>query len=1486
MPPRNATSMRRTPGGAERRAPPGAQPRPPSHPVTGRPAPAPTAPTAPSRVPTPPAGLFTAGSFAKGSWRKKPAPTFEEKMERSLAVVAEDAEWAFASSPSSTGTSEHAVLPAAELLSELPDWVREHVQQEANGRMHHLLAPRLMLQAVRHRRRQRENQRAAKDNYGPGGRGRAQARDALSKCPHFRAWPEHALEAMLEHGIVVCAAHGQVIIHQGEPSGVWVLVQGHVRATVRQRRGDQAVKQAGKAAKPGIRAVAATGVARGKPKEVARYSGPAVISSRSMLRSESEPHSVIAATEVDVIGIGRSVVADALDRLSPEQIAVIKEDWRIQLGEGSGVVGSLNLALRRCQLFQGLSEAQLQLIAHGAHPVKIAEGQELCTEGHEAHQILFARRGLIGWESFGAVACAYSDVHSATVIAQGFAPEGWALGRKELRGLLREPSVRACVLEAAERLRTSEMTQDRAVPSIAQWMGDRVAAAPVFREISMGPSLRAALVAALVPRACAARDNLVLSNGVCDRVLLIHRGVAAADDDSGVMRPGDVTGYSCLAEHRWLRTLTASEACCWWDLPRESLLTVLRKYQALNSYLHHMDALLIPGKGHRRASLSHSRTGRDADLAPGASTVPRQHPLPTDGQYSLKFISDRCGLLPRRATAAGVPSLALASRGAGGGMDDEEESPGAGRGRGGRRRSSATASLGLVDPRDWHARRPAGRGQHGPRGGAGIPTAEQSSGTAPQGPKPPRQAPGSIGTEEGPPTWPEQPQSPTREGTFTVNTEMPDRGLFLSSSPGPACQSPLGSPMFGTFSGSGTPAAEISPGWAVSSRRLSSAPPRHSYAPAAVRRRKHSRRPESLAQVPEHDGTSEDRTLASSQCTQGQTTFLQVVSPLQDWTKSNTMSTQLDTVIEVPSLAGRSAVTDRERYRFNDSAPAVQRGLAWALGYGSRPIRGWSRRLTEPTVLQIQNQGDASVGTAGLWDKLEKAGSDAESGASPLNSSPAREAALAFINQEDVGGDSAADAGDGDSVHRASTAGASPAESAAQSRRRSPTSVRGRSYEALPSPPPDSTTPWGGDGSSHQTQQQARSPREGRWVWRPCPVQLPRGSPADFRRALWLGQAEQLGGEHQLLRLQQQRPASALSRSRPRCSAGPPVDHHYCLQGRRPRATAAAAGGGDGYRVANRRGLKEALALGAWLAAQERASPHRAGAAASSSTPTASASPQTGKEPYPPWAGCKIKPPLLTWHKLRKLLRGRYDPHPVCGWRWQWHMRPCLRRKRGQPRSPQAAAATGCSPAPTPVPPPEPPPSKPPPRCILEVFTDAAETPTAGAGAARTPTGLCPLQGAQMFCSESLDSGDFFRSGGQQSDDAKPRSRTRQRPANRQGSAGRSGRARAKRPPSGVRGLRAPSSPTVKRTDTSHSGAPSSPSRWHSGATSHTPRSPMHNNFQRGGGARSESAMSDHLHHHHPPKHHGEAPTRMSYVPGIGSVCLASDAPPPRDGAA
>eukprot|EP01065_Artemidia_motanka_P043787 TRINITY_DN6124_c1_g1_i1.p1 TRINITY_DN6124_c1_g1~~TRINITY_DN6124_c1_g1_i1.p1 ORF type:complete len:1225 (+),score=329.95 TRINITY_DN6124_c1_g1_i1:274-3948(+) len=974
----------------------------------------------------------------------------------------------------------------------LPDVIVERVRSAAKERIRRLLAPRLMLQASRLRKRGRSVHRNVQLHMGTTdtpGKWRVTALKLLSELQVLRQWPPDAIAGLLPDApVVICAEHRDVIAYMYEPPSLWIAVSGTVTA-------------------------------RGPEGGATEHHAPCVLQAGSAVRGNPLEVELRSVGDSDLVVVPRQVLLAKLRTFTPEQRQRITADWRVILGDRSQAVGVCS-ALRRCPFFKDVPDQKLQHLGSQAEPLTVGEGDVLYAEGYSATAMLLLRRGITDWVCLGALACIFGETHEDTLLANGMS-EVWSLPRRCLGSIMREPALRRAVLAAAATEREREMAMRKATDTAhREFLSSCMCNAPVLREVST-PRIRRELLSRLVPRACASKDTIVSSTDICDRLVIFVKGRATVhlqDGSSHAYKEGECTGYTCLAQHRWLNTVVAQEACRWYELPREALVRVLREGGQLSVYLAAMDAVLAPPRGAR------------AMFDNGTALPTKQHTVPTDNQHALKFITERCPLVAARSVS--VPDESTTP------TQETAQLPG--------RRHRPSGFGQIIDPTERRRRTTLG---------SPVPFQDKVQQRAPSDSessdhdRPPRRQ-----TTASPP----QPLLPQSSGLGGAALTL------VSTSSGALSEQPRQADVPKQLSTDF--AKQFTTEW---SRQFTTDTERHlensGWTPVPPSRRS--------SVAPRRTTLHDD--VPVSLCVPG--------APDRRDNRSSSRGSPFPTRLELSS-----------------ATPDSDRGVAWALGYKSRPLRRWTRAdFQEPERKVVERKDPLSPGRRAMLSFIE--------GTCAATAAPIREAREKARPSPPAAPAAAAESTSGEGYVVLELA-IPPAPTA------DPSGVLLSASDtpgAAPVQPQGGSSPWRVSGG------RASGQRCGRWVWKATKAKLHTGNTRDFRRNV----AEAL----------MQSPSPGRSARRRRCPT-PASQRLYCLQGRRPKvALSAAGGGGDGYRIADRNLLRRGCKL-------EDIAPERPRTALS-------------HRPRPPARPASAAAARRQGGKLR----GRYDPSGK-GVRWLWSL--------------------------------------------------------------------------------------------------------------------------------------------------------------------------------------------------------------------------------------
>eukprot|EP01062_Namystynia_karyoxenos_P074200 TRINITY_DN71048_c0_g1_i1.p1 TRINITY_DN71048_c0_g1~~TRINITY_DN71048_c0_g1_i1.p1 ORF type:complete len:1020 (+),score=356.81 TRINITY_DN71048_c0_g1_i1:111-3170(+) len=206
---------------------------------------------------------------------------------------------------------------------------------------------------------------------------------------------------------------------------------------------------------------------------------------------------------------------------------------------------------------------------------------------------------------FGEFSLVFGEKRSASVRALSHC-DVWVLLFSNLEMLFTDPDLRHKVRHAAhqQRLKWLVMQENKTLKYIDHDGNDPdnkdvllrfMRACPVLRDVCSSRCL-ADIRRAFEPKCYSQRDQIISSSNICDRLLVMTRGRAVVQQNRHERRQflhcGDVVGFTCLAEARWLHAVVAQEACDVWELPRTKLAAILKEHGQLQKALALIKQLL------------------------------------------------------------------------------------------------------------------------------------------------------------------------------------------------------------------------------------------------------------------------------------------------------------------------------------------------------------------------------------------------------------------------------------------------------------------------------------------------------------------------------------------------------------------------------------------------------------------------------------------------------------------------------------------------------------------------------------------------------------------------------------------------------------------------------------------------------------------------------------------------------------------------------
>eukprot|EP01065_Artemidia_motanka_P015505 TRINITY_DN19289_c0_g1_i1.p1 TRINITY_DN19289_c0_g1~~TRINITY_DN19289_c0_g1_i1.p1 ORF type:complete len:1115 (+),score=230.43 TRINITY_DN19289_c0_g1_i1:67-3345(+) len=199
---------------------------------------------------------------------------------------------------------------------------------------------------------------------------------------------------------------------------------------------------------------------------------------------------------------------------------------------------------------------------------------------------------------FGEFSLVFGEKRTATIRAKTHC-DVWILLFANLEMCFADPELSEKVRQAAvaQRLKFLRQQENKTLKCVGPDGVDREGRDALLKYAQSCPLLRETcdlkclsdVRRALEPRCYKARDILISSSQICDRLLVLTRGRAFVQqnvrEEKQFLHVGEVIGFTCLAEHRWRHAVVACEPCDVWELPRTRLAEILKQHGCLSKAL-------------------------------------------------------------------------------------------------------------------------------------------------------------------------------------------------------------------------------------------------------------------------------------------------------------------------------------------------------------------------------------------------------------------------------------------------------------------------------------------------------------------------------------------------------------------------------------------------------------------------------------------------------------------------------------------------------------------------------------------------------------------------------------------------------------------------------------------------------------------------------------------------------------------------------------
>lgn len=250
------------------------------------------------------------------------------------------------------------------------------------------------------------------------------------------------------------------------------------------------------------------------------------------------------------------------------------------------------LQIHESWLFRGIDDTTLRMLTKTAVPFALTQGNMIAQKGKRLAHILFIQRGLVALRDekqeiktilgpgsvYGEREALFRERLTVSVVALTNV-DVLALSLKTVQHQLSSSESAKSILNknAAQR-------RQRDLHASFESSGGRLADSVRRTPLLPVPELAETLIPYLKPRVFSAGEHIVDSTAECDRIVYLTRGCAVVrglKDESGgevLFQRGECVGFTCMASHRWERTIVAAEPVDTWELSRSDFYKWLKRH--------------------------------------------------------------------------------------------------------------------------------------------------------------------------------------------------------------------------------------------------------------------------------------------------------------------------------------------------------------------------------------------------------------------------------------------------------------------------------------------------------------------------------------------------------------------------------------------------------------------------------------------------------------------------------------------------------------------------------------------------------------------------------------------------------------------------------------------------------------------------------------------------------------------------------------------
>eukprot|EP01062_Namystynia_karyoxenos_P007951 TRINITY_DN127_c0_g3_i1.p1 TRINITY_DN127_c0_g3~~TRINITY_DN127_c0_g3_i1.p1 ORF type:complete len:1560 (+),score=336.76 TRINITY_DN127_c0_g3_i1:80-4681(+) len=419
------------------------------------------------------------------------------------------------------------------------------------------------------------------------------ARAILLQTEVFRDFPASSLDELARSVIPDVMNAGDVVLHQGEPTGkaMTLLITGDTSIFQRQ-----------------------PGASKGAGTLLGAASAPRLFGEFSLLCEEPCLATVVAVARVELGYLRQQDFLNALWKLPPMLRAAVND---VALAKRkSNLVNTFQASeeqLRQTPLFRDLPPPQLRMVLSKLRPRVTPPGAVICRQGDKSNEMYFVARGKIalkvatptgeemlvatlpGGTCFGEWGLLFGERRTATAVSMVVC-ELWVLSGADLAEVANSAAVREPLRESVNAQRLRSLQEMRSQKKFKATLQDYVMAIPLLRRV-LTRSLAAQLADLFAPRVFSAGDIICTRSEMCDRIIIATRGKATVQDGGPERRHlalGEAVGYTCLLEHRWIHPIVAVNCVDIWEIRRGALTRFLRQHGLYGEVLRMSILILQP----------------------------------------------------------------------------------------------------------------------------------------------------------------------------------------------------------------------------------------------------------------------------------------------------------------------------------------------------------------------------------------------------------------------------------------------------------------------------------------------------------------------------------------------------------------------------------------------------------------------------------------------------------------------------------------------------------------------------------------------------------------------------------------------------------------------------------------------------------------------------------------------------------------------------